>query len=133
MEMKINLKKRKREFPTGLKKLEIIKDCGSVYLNKNEMITFKSKNKNLEYDVVKKKWGYYATPSLNVRLINKGYKSILVKNRITKRYFVFLQEIGMEKELKKYMEQESLEIICRLDEIKNLKKIEFFFGKSNEK
>ncbi len=131
--MRINLKKKKREFPTGLKKLEIIKDCGSVYLDKNEMITFKSKNKNLEYDVVKKKWGYYATPSLNVRLKNKGYKSILVKNKITERYFVLLQEIGMEKELKKYMKQESLEVICRLDEINDLKKIEFIFNKSNEK
>ena len=131
--MRINLKKKKREFPTGLKKLEIIKDCGSVYLDKNEMITFKSKNKNLEYDVVKKQWGYYATPSLNVRLKNNGYKSILVKNKITQRYFVFLQEIGMEKELKKYMKQESLEVICRLDEINDLKKIEFIFNKSNEK
>ena len=55
--MKINLKKRKREFPTGLKKLEIIKDCGSIYLNKNEMITFKSKKKKFRIRCGKKKMG----------------------------------------------------------------------------
>ena len=32
------------------------------------------------YDVVKKEWGYYATPSVNGRLKKFGYKTALVKN-----------------------------------------------------
>ena len=44
-----------------------IKDCGSIYLKSDEQVTFKCE-KGSEYDVTKKEWGYYATPSLNGRL-----------------------------------------------------------------
>ena len=48
-----------------LKKI-YIKHCADIYLKKNEQITLKNFDK--EYDIVKKDWGFYATPSINDRL-----------------------------------------------------------------
>ena len=45
------------------------------------MITFF--NGKIEYDIVKKNWGFYATPSINGRLIKFGYKTCLIKNKKT--------------------------------------------------
>ena len=40
---------------------------GTVYLAPNEQLTFVTENKN-RYDVARKYWGFYATPSINSRL-----------------------------------------------------------------
>ena len=37
-----------------------------MFLRNNEQLTFR--NGKSEYDVAKKNWGYYATPSINNRL-----------------------------------------------------------------
>ena len=77
--MKLNIKKKPRKFLVGIDKKIVINDLGNIKLNSNEQITFK-KNK-YSYDLTRKEWGYYATPSTNKRLINSGYKSYLVKNK----------------------------------------------------
>ena len=51
------------------------------------MITFVSGKS--EYDVVKKEWGYYATPSINKRLISYDINTCLIKNIKSKIYFCF--------------------------------------------
>ena len=63
--MKIKINKKVRKFKVGLSKI-ILKDLGKIYLNKNEQVTFVRKKS--EFDIVKKNWGYYATPSVNKRL-----------------------------------------------------------------
>ena len=57
--------RKNRKFTVGLSKIKL-KDCGSIYLKKNNQVTFRYKKS--EYDVCKKDWGYYATPSINGRL-----------------------------------------------------------------
>ena len=45
----------------------------SIQLDNNDLITFLTKD-NKEWDVVKKNWGFYATPSINDRLFNQGFR-----------------------------------------------------------
>ena len=71
MEFKKN--KTPRSFIVGIKKKLKIKDVGTVYLAPNEQLTFVTENKN-RYDVARKNWGFYATPSINVRLKKEGFK-----------------------------------------------------------
>ena len=52
------------------------------------MITFVSGKS--EYDVVKKEWGYYATPSINKRLISYDINTCLIKNIKSKNLFLVL-------------------------------------------
>ena len=94
--MKSYLKKNPREFQVGNTSKFNMKDFGTIFLNDNEQITFKNK-KGMEYDVAKKNWGYYATPSLNSRLKNFGFRTLLIKNKKTKRFFIFLLEKGKKK------------------------------------
>ena len=80
--VKIIINKIPRIFTVGQIKKINIKDYGKIHLRKNEQLTFISgKNKNQKhYDITKKNWGYYATPSLNGRLKDNNFKSALVKN-----------------------------------------------------
>ena len=91
-----------------------IKDCGSVSLEENEQITFLTKSGG-EYDVAKKKWGFYATPSLNGRLADFNLRAVIIVNIITRRFFILLVEKGQEKEFEDYCIQEKLEVVLWLD------------------
>tara|TARA_E500000178_G_scaffold104324_1_gene103972 strand:+ start:151 stop:522 length:372 start_codon:yes stop_codon:yes gene_type:complete len=112
--MKIKKNIPPRLFEVGNKVKFNIKDCGSIYLKSDEQVTFKCE-KGSEYDVTKKEWGYYATPSLNGRLKNFGLKGVLIINNITRKFFVFLVESGKEKLFNKYCDQENLSVVCWLD------------------
>ncbi len=120
--MKTFLKKKPREFEVGNTKKFKIRDFGKILLGSNEQITLITNNK-AEYDLTKKSWGFYATPSLNGRLKNFGLRGVLIKNIVTKRFFVFLVEKGKEKLFSKYIEEEKLEIILWLDDEKKLNKL----------
>lgn len=120
--MKIIKKNKPRKFIVGNKKKIIIKDCAKIFLNKNEQITFIGKNK-LEYDVARKDWGFYATPSLNGRLKKFGLKSALVRSKISNMFYILLVEKNKKKEFNKYIKDENCEIITWLDSDKMLSKI----------
>ena len=45
-----------------------------------------------EYDVVAKEWGFYATPSINARLIDQGFKTALVKNTKNRFYIMLVKK-----------------------------------------
>ena len=63
------IKKKLRKFKPSKYSDIVLKDCGKIILNDNEQVTFSDKyNKKNDYDVTKKDWGYYATPSINGRL-----------------------------------------------------------------
>lgn len=88
-------------------------DCGTVALEPDEQVTFVTPG-GAEYDVARKSWGFYATPSLNARLQGFGLRAVLVKNRIG-RFFVLLVEQGHEPEFDTYVAEEELELVCWLD------------------
>ena len=83
--MKIKIKKKPRIFNVNVGNTKIqLKDTAKIMLNKNEQVTFKYLNS--EYDVAKKDWGYYATPSINGRLKKFGFRTYLIKNKRDKLF-----------------------------------------------
>jgi len=120
--MKFEPKNPMREFEVGIDKKVIIRDCGTMHLQPDEQITFITDARN-EYDVTRKDWGFYTTPSLNGRLKKFALRAVLVKNR-EDRFFVLLVEKGKEGLFQKYIDSESLKIICWMDSLESLKKLE---------
>jgi hypothetical protein len=112
--MKFAELKPPRSFPVGMRKGQFLYDCGKIYLNDDEQITFMSGSK--EYDVVKKNWGFYATPSLNGRLCHFGFMSCIAKNLKTERIFALLVEEGKTAEFEDYLEKESMAVVAWLHE-----------------
>lgn len=112
--MKFEEKKPPRKFEVGNSVQFDMSDCGTLLLTPNEQVTF-STSAGGEYDVARKEWGFYATPSLNGRLQQFGLRGLLIRNIRTGRYFVFLVERGKEGEFEEYRIQESLEIVSWLD------------------
>ena len=128
--MKFEPKIPAREFAAGYENKVTIRDCGAIKLDKNEQITFLTE-KGGEFDVARKSWGFYATPSLNARLKNFGLRSMLARNR-DDRYFVLLVETGKEEDFYLYAKGEPLTLICWLDELANLKEIEALFQERHD-
>lgn len=89
--MKLNIKENPRVFFVGEKKEIEVKDYGSVYLDENEQVSFVTRSGG-EYDVCKKSWGYYATPSIEHRLKDNGFLSALVKNEHGKIYLWVIEK-----------------------------------------
>jgi len=62
-----------------------------IFLNENEMVTFIGTNKMI-YDLAKKNWEYYATPSINRRLKVNNFKTALVYNFKKKLYILLVEK-----------------------------------------
>jgi hypothetical protein len=103
-----------RRFTVGNAVKFDMKDCGTLRLAADEQVTFVTES-GAEYDVARKDWGFYATPSLNGRLEQFGLRGVLIKNRGTGRYFVLLVERGQEAGFDAYCDQENLAVIAWLD------------------
>ena len=56
-----------------------LKDTARITLEPDEQVTFVTRA-GAEYDVVRKSWGYYATPSLNGRLRRFGLRAVLSRS-----------------------------------------------------
>jgi hypothetical protein len=111
--MKFSPRQPPREFEVGYDVKGIIRDCGSMQLAADEQITFVTEEGG-EYDVTRKEWGFYATPSLNGRLAGFNLRPVLVKNRVN-RFFVLLVEKGKEAAFDRYVKSEPLKIVSWLD------------------
>ena len=111
-----------RSFQVGLREDVEINDCAHIELAPNEQVTFITEP-GAEYDVVRKSWGFYATPSLNGRLQRFGFRAVLVKNPDSK-FYILLVERGKEPELHRYLDGEGLTVVCWLDSDAKLKSIE---------
>jgi hypothetical protein len=111
LDIKIN--KPPRLFSVGFNKEIKISDCGQIKLQSNEQVTFIEDEK--EYDVAKKDWGFYATPSINGRLKSFGYKTALVMNSVGKYYVMIVDKEKMEK-FNKYIISEKSSVVQWLDE-----------------
>ena len=113
MNLKVNLKKIRR-YKVGLTNIEI-KDMGNIQLKANEQITFV--NKKTQYDVCKKNWGYYATPSLNKRLKSFNFRSFLVKNPFNCLYLMIVEKSKINL-FHKYLKKEKNKIVKEFTNIK---------------
>ncbi len=112
--MKFDPKTPPRRFTVGNSVRFEMADCGNLRLENDEQITLTTAS-GAEYDVARKDWGFYATPSLNGRLPQFNLRGALVRNTLTGRYFVLLVERGHESGFEAYQRQESLEVIAWLD------------------
>lgn len=120
--MKFERREPPREFTVGREASIVIRDCGRVDLEPDEQVTFTTPAGG-EYDIVRKEWGFYATPSLNGRLAGFGLRPVLVKNPATGRYFLLLVEGGHEGAFDRYLEAEALEVVRWLDTAEALEEL----------
>lgn len=111
--MKFKEKQPPRTYYCGINDQIEIKDCAEIQLNPEEQVTFIAGSS--EYDVTRKSWGYYATPSLNSRLVSFGFRGCLASNRNTSRCYILLMEVGKEKEFQAYLDSENIEVVSWLD------------------
>ena len=102
-----------RTFGVGLKEDTRLTDCARIHLAPDEQVTFVTPAGS-EYDVVRKSWGFYATPSLNGRLSSAGIRGVLVQNP-SGRAYVLLVDDGRESEFNLYLEQERMRVLWWLD------------------
>ena len=114
--MKIKINKKPRCFKVGIHGETEIQDYGKININPNEMLSFVNPE-GKEYDVVAKDWGFYATPSVNERLVNEGFKTALVKNS-SKQYYIMIVDIKEMKKFNKYCMDDQQEVVEWLDERK---------------
>lgn len=101
-----------RRFEVGFGELVELRDCGRVLLEPDEQVTFVAGD--AEYDVTRKDFGFYATPSTNGRLADFGLRTVLVRNRIG-RAFVLLVHAGREDAFERYVAVEELDVVTWLD------------------
>jgi hypothetical protein len=128
--MELEIKNPPRQFAVGTGEASFqMSDCGTVWLQPDEQVTFVTKS-GAEYDVARKDWGFYATPSLNGRLRDFKLRGVLIRNRKTGRYFVLLVEAGHEASFARYCVQETLAIVTWLDETDTLDRMAQALGAS---
>ena len=111
----MKIEKKNRKFKVGINNI-VIKEVAKISLKQNEMVTFF--NGKIEYDITKKNWGYYATPSINGRLKKEGFKTALVKNKLNK-YYIMVVDKKKIKIFINYCKIENQKIIEWIDEKKN--------------
>jgi hypothetical protein len=107
-------KKPPRTFQVGVDGDITIRDMAEIYLAPNEQITFLTEE-GATYDVARKDWGFYATPSVNGRLKNEGFKTALVRNE-KGRVYVMLVEARRRDLFDRYCLTEMQTVLTWLDE-----------------
>jgi hypothetical protein len=124
--MKFKAKEPPRKFQvTGAGITLSLSDCGSIELNPDEQVTFLTDTK-AEYDVTRKSWGFYATPSINGRLKSFGLRGALVVSKFGK-IFLMLVESGKEDHFFGYVQSDHQQFLCWLDDDEQIKKITGLF------
>ena len=113
--MNIETKKPPRVFAVGLKGEIMISHTADIALQPDEQVTFTAPSGS-EFDVVRKSWGYYGTPSLNRRLRDHGLRAVLVQGRAHGGMYLLLVEKGCEDEFRRYMDTDNLRVISWLDD-----------------
>ncbi len=121
--MKFTPQQPPRAFQVGPTGQINLLDYGKIRLEPNEQVTF-TLPEGGEYDVARKEWGFYATPSLNGRLEQYGLRGVLIKNRATGKFFVLLVEKGKEKQFDDYCRQENLAVVAWIDTSSALESLE---------
>jgi hypothetical protein len=99
-----------REFAVGD---VVMRHCADVELEPDEQITLVTES-GTEYDIARKAWGYYATPSMNRRLAGHGLRAALTANA-DGRIAVVLVERGHEGEFDAYLAEQRMRVVAWLD------------------
>lgn len=120
--MRFDRKNPPRRYEVGWGERFDISDCGTLALEPDEQVTLVTESGG-ELDVTRKDWGFYATPSLNARLLDFKLHAVLVRNQID-RYFVLLVEEGKEPAFERYLAVEELVIVAWLDDSEALARID---------
>lgn len=120
--MEIHETKPPRAFMVGLRSTVEMKETAKISLQPDEIVTFLGES-GVEYDIARKAWGFYATPSLNYRLPRFGLRPALVKNS-QGRWFILLIAGDGGEAFKEYCKSEEVTIIAWLDSEEALGKIE---------
>ena len=103
-----------RVFQVGLERQISIADCGRIHLEPDEQVTFVTPT-GKQHDFVAKSWGFYATPSINGRLVDQGFKTALVRNSVG-RYYVMVVDADRVADFNAYIRKERHQVIEWLDE-----------------
>ncbi|MHC4416718.1 MAG: hypothetical protein ACYS0G_15720 [Planctomycetota bacterium] len=111
-----------RAFDVGRSAQIEMKDCARIELEPSEQVTFLT-DSGAEYDVARREFGYYATPSLNGRLSRFGLRAVLIKNGLN-RFFVLLVEDGKEDAFEQYLADEQLQVVWWMDSDRALAELE---------
>lgn len=102
-----------RRFLVGHPGQEIaLHHCADVHLAPDEQVTLKTET-GTEFDVVRKDWGYYATPSLNGRLASFGLRSALVMSG--ERRYLLLVEKDRLADFEAYLKKQKMTVVAWLD------------------
>jgi len=117
----VKVHEKARRFTVGLSTQVELSDCAHIALNADEQVTFTTPSGG-ELDVVRKDWGFYATPSLNSRLVRKGLRAALVRNRLG-HFFIVLIEAGKEAAFERYAQDEELTHVTWMDQGEALERI----------
>ena len=120
--MKVVVNDPPRTFGVGQDGHIQLTDCAHIALAPDEQITLTTENGG-EYDIVRKAWGFYATPSLNRRLPSFGLRPVLLKSP-GDTYYLLLVEQGKEAEFEEYVAREQQVIIAWLDTTEALQSLE---------
>ena len=112
--MRFEKRQPPRSFEVGLGTKITIHDCGSIHLQPDEQVTFLTEAGG-EYDVARKDWGFYATPSVNGRLSAQGFKTALVRNA-QGRYYVMVVDTACLEDFRAYLATDQQELVEWLDE-----------------
>jgi hypothetical protein len=89
-------------------------DYGKIQLKPQEMVSFQTPS-GRECDFTATAWGFYLGPSLNSRLKQEGFKTVLVVNEYDQLY-VNAVEVDKMSEFLAYTRVNNSRIICWLDE-----------------
>jgi hypothetical protein len=111
-----------RRFLVGARANVELKDCGRVSLEPDEQLTLTTE-RGAEYDITRKEWGFYATPSLNMRLLLFGLRAVLAASA-DNRYFVLFVERGGEDAFDRYRAEEGLRVVAWLDSTEALERVD---------
>ena len=118
----MKLDPKNRTFTIGRGNPITMTDCAHIALEPDEQVTFTTPDGG-QYDVARKAWGFYATPSLNARLLDFKLRGVLVRGPAAK-YYVLLVERGREGELEAYLAAEQCVIARWLDNDADLRAAE---------
>ena len=108
------LKKIKRSWTVGNKKDIVITEKLKIKLNDNEQVSFVGKKSKTNYEICKKNWGYYISPSIDKRLKDYGHVVYITKNKDGQ---VYLMAVDLKK-INKFI------LYCKKEKLK-FKKLKF--------
>jgi hypothetical protein len=111
--VRFDRKEPPRRFRVGLQGQIELLDCGRVYLEPNELVTFVN-DVGKEHDFAAKDWGFYAA-STNGRLKEQGYKTALAKNN-DGRIYIMVVDVDRMESFQEYLDVEKHELLEWLDD-----------------